>query len=77
MKDNNYAPGLPEEEINKLVKEMSDPDLVPNPNNFPDDRDGNLNNKVGKIVNELVEVIKKEKINAFQAGLEEGKRLRK
>ena len=77
MTTNNYHPGLPDEEINKLVKELSDPDLIPNPNLFPYDKDGNLTNKVGRIVNELVEVIRKEKNNAFQAGFEEGKKLRR
>ncbi|CAJ0922227.1 3044_t:CDS:2 [Entrophospora sp. SA101] len=29
----NYAPGLPEEQINKIVQELSDPDLVISPQN--------------------------------------------
>jgi len=32
MTTNNYHLGLPEEEINKLVKELSDPNLIPTPN---------------------------------------------
>ena len=75
MTTNNYHPGLPEEEINKLVKELSDPNLVPTPN--LSGKGENLTNKIGKIVNELVEVIRKEKNNAFQAGLKEGKKLSK
>ena len=75
MTTNNYHPGLPEEEINKLVKELSDPNLVPTPNLY--EKDGNLTKKIGKIVSELVEVIRKEKNFAFRAGLEEGKKLRK
>lgn len=26
---NNYAPGLPEEQINKIVQELSDPNWLP------------------------------------------------
>ena len=75
MTTNNYHPGLPEEEINQLVKELSDPNLVPTPN--LSEKDENLTAKIGKIVTELVEVIRKEKNFAFQAGLKEGKKLRK
>jgi hypothetical protein len=59
MTTNNYHPGLPEEEINKLVKELSDPNLVPTPN--LSEKDKNLTKKIGKMVSELVEVIRKEK----------------
>ena len=59
MTTNNYHPGLPEEEINQLVKELSDPNLIPTPN--LSEKDENLTAKIGKIVSELVEVIRKEK----------------
>ena len=59
MKNNNYAPSLPEEEIIKLVKELSDNNLTPSPYSYDGER--KLTNKVEKIVNELVEIIKKEK----------------
>jgi hypothetical protein len=70
MKNNNYTPSLPEEEIIKLVKESSDNNLTPSPYSYDGERE--ITNKVEKIVNELVEIIKKEKQQAFQAGLEEG-----
>lgn len=77
---NNYAPRLPEEQINKIVKELSNPNLSPVP--YSPKQAQNLTNKVAGIVNELmneynhkvIEIIEKERKEAFQAGMKEGKK---
>jgi len=77
---NNYAPRLPEEQINKIVRELSDPNLSPLPYSLNQAQD--LTQKVAGIVSELmseynhkvIEIIEKERKEAFQAGMKEGKK---
>jgi len=77
---NNYAPRLPEEQINKIVQELSDPNLSPVP--YSSDRAEALTNEVAGIVSELMSeynrlvigIIEKERKEAFQAGMKEGKK---
>lgn len=45
---NNYAPRLPEEQINKIVRELSDPNLSPSSRNIEDTEEGLLLIKVLK-----------------------------
>ena len=79
-KKDPYAPGLPEEEINKLVEEMTDPNLIPQPYIF--NHSGELTDKVKEVVNQLVaeynrkmvKIIEEEKKVAFEAGRQEQKR---
>lgn len=76
--NDNYAPGLPEEEINKLVKELSDPGLSPKPYSY--DRTRELADKMRNIVEDLlteynhkvVEIIERERKTAFAEGAEVG-----
>jgi hypothetical protein len=80
MKKNNRFPGLPEEKINKLAEELSDPNLIPQPYVF--NRTNELTDKVKEIVNELVaeynrrviKIIEKEKEIAFEAGRQDERR---
>jgi hypothetical protein len=60
-KNNNHRPDLPEEEIQKIIHQLSD--------TSGDD----FNN----LTHYLKQFIEKEKQQAFQAGLEEGKRSKK
>ncbi|CFW92688.1 protein of unknown function [endosymbiont DhMRE of Dentiscutata heterogama] len=77
---NNYAPHLPEKQINKIVRELSDPNLSPAP--YSPNQAQDLTNRVADIVSELmneynhrvIEIIEKERKVAFQAGLKEGKK---
>jgi len=79
-KNNNYFPQLPEEQINKIVQELSDPKLSRVPYSY--DRAKELNNKVTEIVNNLItqynhkiiKIIEKERKEAFVEGMEEGKK---
>jgi len=62
MKNKNpYAPDLPAEQINKIAWELSD--------TSEDD--------LTDLTNQFKEIIDREKKKAFQAGFEEGKKLRK
>jgi hypothetical protein len=60
-KNNNHRPDLPEEEIQKIIHELSDT----SEDDFND------------LTHRLKEIIEKEKRQAFQAGLEEGRRSKK
>jgi len=73
--NNNYSPHLPKEEIDKIVRKLSDTKLSPTPHLSSHDK--NLVKEVSSIVNELFKVIEKEKTFAFQKGLEEGKKYAK
>ena len=76
----NYAPGLPEEQINKIVQELSDPNLSPVP--YSANQAQALTNKAAGVVSELmseynrkvIEIIEKERKEAFQAGVKEEKK---
>lgn len=76
----NYAPGLPEKEMNKLREELSDPNLIPQP--YLLNHTGESTDKIKEIVNELVaeynrkvaKIIEEEKKAAFEAGRQEEKR---
>ena len=61
MTKNNHAPSLPEEQINKIVWELSD----------------TSEDELTDLTNQFKEIIDREKKKAFQAGFEEGKKLRK
>ena len=79
-RNNNYAPQLPEEQINKIVQELSDPKLSPIP--YSHDRAKDLTNKVTGIVNDLItqynhkiiKIIEKERKEAFMKGIKEGEK---
>ena len=73
--NNNYSPHLPKEEIDKIVKNLSDTKL--SPNSYLSTHNKNLVKEVSSIVSELFKVIEKEKTVAFQKGLEEGKKYAK
>jgi len=74
-KKNNHFPHLPEEEINKLVEEMIDPNLIPQPY-FVNNHIHEPSDKVKKAINELVaeynrkvvKIIEEEKKEAFEEG---------
>lgn len=63
--DKKYTPQLPEAEINKIVQELSNPNLSPAPYN-----------KIAELMNEynhkIIEIIEKERKEAFEAGKKEG-----
>ena len=62
MKKNNpYAPDLPEEQINKIAWELSDAS----------------EDELTDLTQQFKEIIDREKRKSFQAGFEEGKKLRK
>ena len=61
MTKNNHAPSLPEEQINKIVWELSD----------------TSEDELTDLTQQFKEIIDREKKKSFQAGLEEGKKLRK
>ncbi|CAG8644576.1 9999_t:CDS:2, partial [Racocetra persica] len=69
-----------EKQINKIVRELSDPNLSLAP--YSPNQAQDLTNRVADIVSELmneynhrvIEIIEKERKAAFQAGLKEGKK---
>jgi len=61
MTKNNHAPSLPEEQINKIVWELSD----------------TSEDELTDLTQQFKEIIDREIKKAFQAGLAEGKKLRK
>jgi hypothetical protein len=79
----NYNPHLPAREINKLVKELSNPRLIPSA--YSPILAKQLTTKVTKIVNDLmldynhkvVEIITKERESAFKEGIKEGRKYAK
>lgn len=79
----NYKPHLPEKEINKLVKELSNSKLMPD--TYSSIHNKQLATKVTKIVNDLmldynhkvVEIITKERESAFKEGIKEGRKYAK
>jgi hypothetical protein len=74
--DQRYTPQLPEEEINKIVQELSDPNLSPVP--YSVNRAQELINKIAGLTNEynhkIIEIIENERKEAFEAGKKEGKK---
>jgi len=70
--NNNYAPHLPKEEIDKIVRKLSNTKLSPITHLSIHDK--YLVNEVSSIVSELFKLIEKEKTVAFQKGLEEGRK---
>ena len=70
--NNKYAPTLvSEEEINQMVKELSDPKLKPKP--FSRNWKKILADKKVDNADELAETIAKEREEFYQAGLAAGK----
>jgi hypothetical protein len=79
---NSKFPHLPEKEMRKLVEELSNPNLIPQPYLFNSDSQ-DFSDKFKKVINELVvdynrkmiEVVEEEKKMAFEAGKKEGIRI--
>lgn len=79
----NYIPHLPEREINKLVKELSNSKLMPDA--YLSTHNKQLTTKITKIVSDLmldynhkvVEIITKERESAFKEGIKEGRKYTK
>jgi len=61
MTKNNHAPSLPEEQINKIVWELSD----------------TSEDKLTDLAQQFKEIVDRENKKAFQVGFAEGKKLRK
>jgi hypothetical protein len=61
MTKNNHTPSLPEEQINKIVWELSD----------------TSEDELTDLTQQFKEIIDREKKKSFQVGFEEGKKVRK
>ena len=61
MTKNNHAPSLPEEQINKIVWELSD----------------TSEDELTDLTQQFKEIVDREKKKVFQVGFEEGKKLSK